>query len=116
VKHVRNVAILVAIAIGVVALPGGGDAAAVTGAILSLLLVSLLAYFAGRFYRDHQIDIYGLGDADRAVLYLALGVIVIVLAGNSWLFDTTARTLVALVLLGAAGAGLLRVFRNWQRY
>ena len=115
-KHARNIAILVVIAIAVVALPGGGDVAALIGAVFSLLIVALLAYFAGRFYRDHQIDIYGLGDVDRAILYVALGVIVVVLAGNAWLFDTTVRTLLAVALLAVAAGGLLRVFRNWQRY
>ena len=64
-KHARNVAIILLIALAVVALPGGGDTAGLVGAIFSLLIVSLLAYFAGRFYRDHQVDIYRLGDRDR---------------------------------------------------
>ena len=115
-KHARNVAILIAIAIAVVALPGGGNVAALIGAIFSLLIVALIAYFAGRFYRDHQIDIYGLGDLDRAILYVALGVIVVVVAGNAWLFDSTGRALVAVALLAVCAGGLLRVYRNWQRY
>ena len=61
-KHARNVAIIMLIALAVVALPGGGDTAGLVGAVFSLLIAALLAYFAGRFYRDHQIDLYGLGD------------------------------------------------------
>ena len=79
-KHARNVAILMLIALAIVALPGAGDAWALAGSIVSLILFALLAYFAGRFYRDHQVDIYGLRDADRALVYVALGGIVVVFA------------------------------------
>jgi hypothetical protein len=116
VKHARNVLIILAIALGVVAIPGGYDAAGLTSAILSLLFVSLLAYIAGRLYRDHQVDIYGLGDVDRTILYVALGGIVVVLAGSSRLFNTGPGTLAGIVLLAVCGGGLLRVYRNWQRY
>jgi hypothetical protein len=114
VKHVRNIAILMLIALAVVALPGGGDTAALVAAVLSLLIVSVLAYIAGRFYRDHQIDIYSLRDIDRAILYVALGVIVLVLA--AWRFDTTGGALLSIALLAACVGGLIRVYRNWQRY
>jgi hypothetical protein len=114
VKHVRNIAILMLIALAVVALPGGGDTAALVAAILSLLIVAVLALLAGRFYRDHQIDIYSLRDIDRAILYIALGVIVLVLA--AWRFDTTGGALLSIALLAACVGGLIRVYRNWQRY
>ena len=115
-KHVRNIVILMAIALAVVAVPSGGSAAALVGALFSLLIVALLAYLGGRFYRDHQIDIYGLGDTDRAILYVAFGAIVAIFAGSAIFFDNTAGTLIALALLAACAAGLLRVYRNWQRY
>ena len=114
VKNVRNVAILMLIALAVVALPGGGNTAALVGAILSLLIVSLLAYIAGRFYRDHQIDLYSLHDIDRAILYIALGGIVLVLA--AWRFSTTTGTLLSIAALAICAGGLIRVYRNWQRY
>ena len=89
-KHARNVAIIVVIALAVVALPGGTDVASLVGAIFSLLFAGLIAYFAGRYYRDHQVDIYGLGDTDRAILYASLGAIVVVLAASGRLTATTA--------------------------
>jgi O-antigen/teichoic acid export membrane protein len=114
VKNVRNVAILMLIALAVVAIPGGGDTAALIGAILSLLIVSLLVYAGARFYRDHQVDIYSLHEADRLVLYVALGVIVVVLAAWGW--GTTSGALVSIALLALCAGGLIRVYRNWQRY
>jgi amino acid transporter len=114
VKHARNVAILMLIALAIVALPGGGDTAALVGAILSLLIVSLLAYIGGRFYRDHQLDLYSLRDADRAIIYVAFGGIVLVLAW--WRFGTTGGALLSIALLAVCAGGLLHVYRNWQRY
>ena len=113
-KNVRNVAILLLIALAVVALPGGTDTAALAGAILSLLIISVLAYLAGRFYRDHQIDLYSLRDLDRAILYVALGGIVLVLAW--WRFGSTGDALLSFALLAVCAGGLIHVYRNWQRY
>ena len=115
-KQARNVAILMLIALAIVAVPGAGSAWALAGAIVSLILFSLLAYFAGRFYRDHQVDVYGLGDLDRGTLYVSIALIAIVLAGWGNLFDRTSGTIVAIALLALSAAGLMRVYRNWQRY
>jgi len=115
-KQARNVAIIVLIALAVVALPGGSDVAGLVGALFSLLFAALLTYFAGRFYRDHQVDIYGLGDLDRGILYLSLGAIVVVLAASGSLTTGAVGTLVEIAALALCAAGLLRVYRNWQRY
>ena len=113
-KHVRNIAILALIALVVVAVPGGGDGARLLAAIFSLLIVSLLVYMAGRFYRDHQVDIYGLRDADRALVYVALGGIVVVFA--AWRFNGTIGWVVSLAALALCAGAIVRVYRNWQRY
>jgi hypothetical protein len=115
-KHARNVAIIVALAAAIVAVPGGSDTAGLIGAIFSLAIVALIAYFAGRLYRDHRVDLYGLGDRDRAILYCALGAIVVLLAASGRLTTSAAGTLVEVAGLALCAVGLLRVFRNWQRY
>ncbi len=115
-KQLRNVAIIVLIALAVVALPGGSDVAGLAGAVFSLLFAALLAFFAGRFYRDHRLDVYGLGDLDRGILYASLGAIVVVVAASGQLTTTTAGTLVEVAALALCAGGLLRVYRNWQRY
>jgi hypothetical protein len=115
-KHARNIAIIVALAVAVVALPGGSDTAGLIGAVFSLAIVALIAFFAGRLYRDRQTDIYGLGDVDRAILYVAIGAIVLLLAASGRLTSTGVGTLVEIAGLAICAGGLLRVFRNWQRY
>ncbi len=115
-KQARNIAILMLLALAIVAIPGAADAAALAGGIVSLILFALLAYFAGRFYRDHQLDVYGLGDTDRAILYAALALIAVVVVGWGHLFARTSGTVIALALLALSAGGLMRVYRNWQRY
>jgi len=112
--HARNISILALIALLVVVVPGGGDGTGLVAAIFSLLIVSLLAWMAGRFYRDHQVDIYGLRDADRALVYVALGGIVVVFA--AWRFGSTLGWVVSLAALALCAGAIVRVYRNWQRY
>jgi hypothetical protein len=115
-KHARNAAIIVALAVAVVAVPGGSDTAGLIGAIFSVAIVSLIAYFAGRLYRDHRVDVYGLGDTDRATLYCSLGALTVLLAASGRLTTTAAGTLGEVAGLALCAGGLLRVFRKWQRY
>ena len=86
----------------------------ITALASSLLIVSLLAYMAARFYRDHQVDVYSLHDVDRGILYVALGGIVLVLA--AWGFGTTGGALLSIALLALCAGAQIRVYRNWQRY
>jgi len=116
VAHARNIAILMAVALAIVAIPGGGSGVSLLGAVLSLAFAALIAYFVARFYRDHRIEIYGLGDHDRALLYGSIGVLVLVLAGSSRLLATLGGTLLELALLALCIGSLLRVYRSWQRY
>jgi len=112
---VRNIAILILIAAVIVVIPGSGQAQQVISAVLSLVIAALIAYFVGRLYRDRRIDIYGLGDIDRATLYVSLGGIVVLLAGAQW-FDSTIGGLIEIVLLATCVAGLIRVYQVWRSY
>jgi hypothetical protein len=115
-KPARNVAVILLIALGAAAIPGGNDTANLFAAASSIAFAALIAYLAARIYRDRRVDIYGLGDRDRATLYLAVGVAVVVFAASSRLLSSAAGTIVELVLLGACVGALLRVYRAWQRY
>ena len=114
-KHARNLAILVAIALAVVAIPGGQTAAGIIGAVLSVAIFALLAYFVGRMYRDRRLDIYALGDLDRGILYAALaGIVVLLAASQEW--GSTGGSIVELAGLALCAAGLIRVYQVWRSY
>ena len=78
VKHVRNVAIILAIAAVVDIVPGGGKAANTVGQAVSLLFIATLGWFASLMYRQHRVTLYSLGDRRRLALYASLGALLLV--------------------------------------
>jgi drug/metabolite transporter (DMT)-like permease len=113
---VRNVAIILVLAAAVAFLPGGGTSAALIGAILSTLILVSLVFFAYRFYREHRVELDGLGDRWRGLLYGAIGVVVLALAARPRLSDSSGGTLLVVVLLGAAAFAFYAVWRHYREY
>jgi Kef-type K+ transport system membrane component KefB len=115
VKHARNIAILVVIALAVVAIPGGQTAAGVIGGVLSVAIFALLAYFVGRLYRDRRLDVYALGDLDRGILYAAIvGIVVLLAASQEW--SSTGGAIIELAGFAVCAGGLFRVYQVWRSY
>ena len=113
---VRNVAIILVLAAAVAFVPGGGTTAGLVGAILSTLIMVSLVFFAYRFYRERRVELYGLGDRWRGLLYGAIAVVVLALAARPRLSDSSGGTLVVVVLLGAAAYGFYAVWRRYREY
>jgi hypothetical protein len=109
----RSLAIVLALGAAVYFLPGGGNGAAIVYAVLSTLILVSFVLLAARMYREHQTDIYGLGDGWRALLYGAIAVAILAMAARPRLFETSAGTLVWIALL--AGASYV-VYLCWRRY
>jgi hypothetical protein len=116
VKHVRNFAIVAALAFGVYALPGGNTAADLFGAILFVILTLGIGLLGARLYQQRNMDIMSLGEQWRLLLYGALGLIVVDLAASPRLFDSGLGTVVWIALLAAAGFGLYQVWRHSRQY
>jgi hypothetical protein len=106
--------IVVAIAAAIFAIPGGGDAADLVAAVLSTLITVAFVAFGWRFYREHRVEIYSLGDPYRGGLYAALAAIVFALAGRDELLGTGGGTLAWFVIVGLAAYALFRVFWQWR--
>jgi multisubunit Na+/H+ antiporter MnhB subunit len=112
----RNVAIILVLAAAVAFVPGGGTTAALVGAVLSTLILVSFVVLAGRFYRDHRLDLDGLGDRWRALLYAAIGVAVLALAAGSRLRETSGGTIAWVALLGCAAYAVYLVWRRYREY
>jgi hypothetical protein len=112
----RNVLIVLAIAAVVAFVPGGWPAALVIGTLFSILLLAGLLWFAGRMYLEHRIDLFGLGDRNRALLYGAIAVVALTLTGSDRLFSTGIGTIAWLALIGASVLAVFTVWRNWRAY
>ena len=113
---VRNVAIILVLAAAVAFVPGGGTTAGLIGAVLSTLIMVSLVFFAYRFYRERRVELDGLGDRWRGLLYSAIVVVVLALAARPRLSDTSGGTLVVVALLGAAAYAFYAVWRHYREY
>ena len=112
----RNLSIIALIALVLTVLPSGGN---ITDTILTALSMGFLAgigFFAYRAHRENQFAIMTLSDGWRAVLYGALGVIALCIAGADEMLGSGAGTLAWIALLALAVFGLVSVFREATSY
>ena len=112
----RNVAIIMLLALVVAFAPAGGNAA---DAILTAITMGFLAAIAWTVFvlsRQNQLTLTALSDARRAILYGALGMIVLLVAGSDELFSSGAGTLAWILLLGASVAAIWRIWIEANTY
>ncbi len=115
-NHVRNFCIVALLALAVTALPGGGTAANLFGALLLVILTAGIGLVGGKAYLENRYRIGGLPDTDRALLYGALGALVVIVAAKPKLFGSGPGTLLWIVLLAAAVAALVAVWQRSRQY
>jgi hypothetical protein len=112
----RNIAIVVALAAIVFAVPGGADGAYFVGSVLSLAITALFTVLGVRLYREHRTEIFALGDRYRFLLYAAFAAAIWAIAGIAKLWETSAGILVWFIVVGAASYALAVVWRHYRSY
>jgi hypothetical protein len=112
----RNFGIVLLLAIAVYAVPGGGTAAGIIAALLSIGFALAIWLFLMRMYREYRLTIYGLGNKYRGVLYGSLAGLLFAGAAYSEWTDSAPLTLLWFVVLGAAVYGLVATWRHWREY
>jgi hypothetical protein len=115
-RHLRNVAIIMVLALGVAFVPGGGNAADTVLTALLMAFLAAAAWFVYTLSRQNSLTLLGLSDGLRAVLYAAVALIALLIAGTDRFFETGLGTLAWLVLLGAAVAAIWRVWLASSAY
>ena len=116
-KHIRNILIIVALALVVWLVPGGGTGSATIYNLLTILLTAGLLFFGYRLYMEHRATIFGLGDNQRALLYGCVAVACAALLATNRLWDEGGLgALVWFALLSLAGWGIYRVWRAYSEY
>ncbi len=113
---VRNFGIVLAIAALIVLIPGGGTGAGFALQAVSLLFLGVIGWAAYTSYREHRIALFSLGDARRAIVYAAAGVVVLTLTATHRLFASTAGKLVWILLLVGAAYALFAVVWSARKY
>jgi Sec-independent protein secretion pathway component TatC len=104
------------LALAVAFAPAGGN---IADAVLTALTMGFLAGIASMLYvmsRQNQLTLATLSDARRAILYGALGLIALLVAGTDELFSTGGGTLAWIVLFGASIAAIWRIWLEANTY
>jgi hypothetical protein len=112
----RNIAIIAVLALGVAFLPRGGDVAeaVLTAITMAFLAVLTLAIF--RLARSNSLTLDSLPVSRRAILYSSAGLVVLLVAGTSKMFESGLGTLAWILLLGSAGVGIWLVISEAKSY
>ena len=111
-RTARNLAIIMLLALVVAFLPGGGNAAAAVLTALTMGLFAGIAWMVYTFSRENQMTLATLSDGRRAVLYGAVGLIALLIAGSDKMTATGGGTLLWILLFVAAAAAIWRVWMD----
>jgi hypothetical protein len=115
-KHLRNVGIIILLALIVWLVPGGGEAGATVSNLLGIAFVSALLFLGYRLYMEHRESIFGLEERQRGILYASLALATVALAGTSRMWDSGGGTILWMVMIGAAAFGLYSVWQAYRAY
>jgi hypothetical protein len=115
-KHLRNIAIIVALALIVWLVPGGARASLTVSNVLGLIFAAGFVFFGYRFYMEHREEIMGLEDRQRGILYASLTLIAISLIGTERMWNSGGGAILWLALIGLGCWGIFTVFRPWRAY
>jgi hypothetical protein len=116
VRILRNLAIILLLAFAVAFVPGGGNLAE---AILTAITIGFLVAIAWTVYvlsRQHQLTLATLSDGRRAILYGALGLLALLVAGSDEMLSSGGGTLAWILLLAAAVGAIWRVWIEANSY
>lgn len=110
----RNIGIILLLAVAVFALPGGGTGAAIVRSLIAIAFSVGIWLFLIRMYRENRMTIFGLDDRFRAILYASLaGLLFAGASANRW-WDTASLTLLWFVVLAGSIYGLVATYRHWR--
>ena len=116
-KHLRNIAIIVLLAVVVWQVPGGDRAGSTIANIISIIFVGGLLFFGYRLYMENRETIFGLEERQRGVLYAGAALIAITLVATRRMWDAGGiGAIVWLMMLGAGVYALVGVWRAYREY
>jgi len=116
VRALRNAAIVMLLALAVAFAPAGGNAADAILAAIAMAFLAAIAWTVFVLSRQNQLTLAALSDGRRAILYGAIGLIALLIAGSDELFASGGGTLAWILLLGAAVAAIWRIWIEANTY
>lgn len=104
------------LAIVVAFVPAGGN---VADTVLTAITMGFLAAIAWTLFvlsRQNQLTLATLSDSRRAILYGALGLIALLIAGSDEMFASGGGTLAWILLLGTSVGAIWKVWTEANAY
>lgn len=117
-KNLRNVAIVLAIALCVWLVPGGDTASVTISNLLGLIFIGGLLFLGYRLYMENRETIFGLPERQRGILYAAVALLGITLVATRRMWDDGggAGAILWLAFIGLAVWGVYSVWRSYREY
>ena len=116
-KHLRNIAIILLLAVIVWQVPAGARAGATIANIISIIFVGGLMFFGYRLYMENRDTIFGLEERQRGVAYAGAALIAITLVATRRMWEAGGvGALVWLMMIGAGVYALVGVWRAYREY
>ena len=116
-KHLRNIAIIVLLAVVVWQVPGGDRAGSTIANIISIVFVGGLLFFGYRLYMENRETIFGLEERQRGIAYAGAALIAITLVATRRMWDAGGvGAIVWLMMIGAGVYALVGVWRAYREY
>ena len=112
--HIRNILIVIGLALAVWLVPGGDAASVTISNLLSIIFVGGLLFLAYRLYMENRETIFGLEERQRGVLYAGVALIAITLVATRRMWD--AGGLGAILWLALIGSGIYALVGVWRAY
>jgi hypothetical protein len=116
-KHLRNIAIIVAITVAVWLVPGGDAAGRTIDNLLGIIFLGGLLFFGYRLYMERRETIFGLEERQRGIFYasVALAAITLVATGRMW-DEGGLGAILWLAFIALAAWGLVSTWRAYREY
>jgi hypothetical protein len=114
-RTVRNIAIIMVLALIVAVVPGGGNAARAILAAFSIVFAALIAFACWQLFRQHRFNYLGLDQRRRTLFVVAVGAIALMVAGADEMTRTGGGLVAWLAILGLSIYVIVATFLETQR-
>lgn len=111
---VRNIAIIMLLALVLAALPAGGNVADGVLTALSLIFAGAIVLLLVRFWKQNSLARDAMTDRQRGTIYGCLGALALMIAGADELFDTGSGTIAWLVIVAVSVWLIVTTWRETQ--
>jgi hypothetical protein len=115
--HLRNIAIVLLLAVIVWQVPGGDAASRTLNNLLGVIFIGGLLFFAYRIYMERRDTIFGLPERQRGIFYASLALVAVALIATGRMWDSGGLgALLWLAFISLAVWGLYSVWRAYREY